>query len=90
MGTDAKLLCKRNNKTVYCDRLYNIDNDYTRDSWMLEYLKNEGLPAGILKSLIVELNKIRPDGMYDEILVGLSSFEDDDLFILIDEHDERY
>ncbi len=97
MGTDSKLFNIKSNQKIYCDRKYNLDNDYTRAKGLDCYLKNQGLPVYILRDLICELDELintsRSAGvktMYERILEELKLFDDYDVFILIDEHDNRY
>ena len=98
MGTDSKLWHKKSNQKIYCDRLYNLKNDYTEAKGMLHYLMNNGLPKYMLVDLCIELDSLKHtsrsvnDGktMYEQILDELKLFDDDDVFILIDEHNDNY
>lgn len=100
MGTDSKLWHKKSNRKIYCDRLYNLKNSFVKAKGLQDYLLNNGLPKFMLVDLCTELDDLtdgyyrnKPAGhksTYREIIEGLESFDDNDILILIDEHNENY
>jgi hypothetical protein len=90
MGTDSKLWNKAKDKKIYCDRFYNLANGYTDAKGLLDYLLDEGLPKYMLVDLCNQLNHLFSKSIYDEILSELEGFDNNDIFVLIDEHDKNY
>lgn len=98
MGIDSKLWNKKSNQKIDCDRLYNLYNDYTKAKGLLDYLINQGLPKYMLVDLCIELNSLIHTSksindkktIYEQILDELSFFDDNDIFILIDNNNDNY
>jgi hypothetical protein len=90
MGTDSKLWNKRTDKTIYCDRIYNLKNDYVESKGLLDYLLNQGLPKYMIVDLCIQLSHLFSRSIYDEIISELEEFDNNDIFVLIDEHDKNY
>ncbi len=93
MGTDSALYHKKTGKKIYCDRLYNLDNEVLPDSTR-EQLLTEGLSKFKIRYFLEKILKTDPKtySYCHYILKELESKEwtDSDLFILIDDNDERY
>ena len=90
MGTDSKLWNKATDKKIYCDRFYNLANGYTDAKGLLDYLLDEGLPKYMLVDLCTQLSCLFSSGIYDKIISELEEFDNNDIFVLIDEHNENY
>lgn len=98
MGTDSKLWHKKSNQSIDCDRKYNLINDYTIAKGLQTYLLTHGLPKFMLIDLCGELDRLKNttrnvgDGksIYEQIVDELKAFEDNDIFVLIDDSHENY
>lgn len=94
MGTDSKLIRISDGKSIYCDRYYNLDpfrginnTPVGLGKIFLDLQKGGATKVRILKllSALEGINKY-----LETVREELEDFDDSDVFILVNEHDERY
>lgn len=97
MGTNARLISKETGKKIDCDRLYNLNNEFTQDWLSYDYISKYGVPCYMLidmlqdlAGLLLTLNHNSKVDFYEGLIQELKEFNAHDYFTLVSDADERY